>query len=91
MICLKIIAMTWHIVWKKLYPETNFDRLKPEAAVMEETASINRCMGLHLDEGDINELIKKHSKELTLEAAMRGEMEEEDVISTNAIKERLGM
>lgn len=33
--------------------ETNFERLEPEAAVVEEIVSLGKSMGLDMDEGDV--------------------------------------
>uniref|UniRef100_A0A8C8VHY4 HTH CENPB-type domain-containing protein n=1 Tax=Pelusios castaneus TaxID=367368 RepID=A0A8C8VHY4_9SAUR len=116
-ICLRIIDMAWQGVtkrtltsaWKKLWPEvvseTDFERLEPEAAVVEEIVSLGKSVGLDMDEGDINELIEEHSEELTTEELKElqtqqhtevlqeiGDAEEaEEVISTSEIKEMLGM
>ncbi|XP_070268928.1 tigger transposable element-derived protein 1 isoform X2 [Myotis yumanensis] len=117
MICLRIIDMAWQGVtkrtltsaWKKLWPEvvseTDFERLEPEAAVVEEIVSLGKSMGLDMDEGDINELIEERSEELTtqelkeLQAQQHTEVlqeiddteEEEEVISVSEIKEMLGV
>ncbi|XP_014778247.1 tigger transposable element-derived protein 1-like [Octopus bimaculoides] len=70
-ICLRIIDMAWQgvtkrsltSVWKKLWPEvvseTDFERLEPEVAVVEDIISLGKSMGLDIDEGDINELIEE--------------------------------
>eukprot|EP00106_Octopus_bimaculoides_P007087 XP_014774529.1 PREDICTED: mediator of DNA damage checkpoint protein 1-like [Octopus bimaculoides] len=117
-ICLRIIDMAWQgvtkktltSVWKKLWPEfvseMDFVRLEPKAAVVEEIVSLGKSMGLDVDEGDINELIEDHSKELTMEELTKevqtqqhmevlqeiGDAEEtEEVISTSVIEEMSGM
>lgn len=56
--------------WKKLWSEvseTDFKRIKPEAAVMEESVSFGKSMGLDMDKGSINKLIEEHSEKLTIE------------------------
>ncbi|XP_051783372.1 tigger transposable element-derived protein 1-like isoform X1 [Erpetoichthys calabaricus] len=113
-ICLRIIDLAWQGVtkrtltsaWKKLWPEvvseTDFERLEPEAAVVEEIVSLGKSMGLDMDEGDINELIEEHSEELTTEELKELETQQhkevlqeirevEEVISTSEIKKMLGM
>ncbi|XP_059549399.1 tigger transposable element-derived protein 1 isoform X1 [Myotis daubentonii] len=115
--CLRIIDMAWQGVtkrtltcaWRKLWPEvvseTDFERLEPEAAVVEEIVSLGKSMGLDVDEGDINELMEEHSEELTTQELKElltqqhtevlqeidDTEEEEEVISVSEIKEMLGV
>ena len=75
--------------------------------VEEKIVSLGKSMGLVMDERDVNELVEKHSQELTTEELQElqsqqhsGVLQEigfeeepgvEEVISTREIKEILGM
>ena len=118
-ICLRIIDMAWQGVttrtltsaWKKLWPEVvserDFEGFEPEVPVEEEIVSLGKSMGLEVDEADVNDLVEKHSEELTTEELMElqaqqhtevlqeigsdEEPEAKEVLSTSEIKEMLGM
>nr|XP_060616130.1 tigger transposable element-derived protein 1-like isoform X1 [Anolis sagrei ordinatus]XP_060616131.1 tigger transposable element-derived protein 1-like isoform X1 [Anolis sagrei ordinatus]XP_060616133.1 tigger transposable element-derived protein 1-like isoform X1 [Anolis sagrei ordinatus]XP_060616134.1 tigger transposable element-derived protein 1-like isoform X1 [Anolis sagrei ordinatus] len=117
--CLGIIDTAWQGVtrrslnsaWKKLWPEVvserRFEEFEPEELAVEEIVSIGKSMGLEVDEGDLNNLIKQHDEELTTEELQElleqqqcteilqeinvEEPEAEEVIDTSEIKEMLGM
>ncbi|XP_066231909.1 zinc finger MYM-type protein 6 isoform X4 [Saccopteryx leptura] len=116
--CLGIIDMAWQGVtrktlnsaWRKLWPEVvserDFEGFEPEVSVVEEIVSLGKSMGLEVNEEDIDDLIEKHSEELTteelkelqqqqqrmevLQEVSREKPEVDEVISTSEIKEILG-
>ena len=83
--------------------ERDIEGFGPEQEVLEEIVYLGRSMGLEVDEGDIKELVKAHSKELTTEELaelqtqqqleflqeIAEESEAEEVISSSEIKEVL--
>ncbi|GBN15869.1 Tigger transposable element-derived protein 1 [Araneus ventricosus] len=118
-VCLRMIDQAWLSVttrtltyaWKKLWPESvaerTFEGFEPEVPVVEEIVSLEKFMGLVIDERDVNELVAEYSQELTTEELQElqsqqhsgvlreidfeEEPEVEDTISTSEIKEILGM
>ncbi|PNF19045.1 hypothetical protein B7P43_G11706 [Cryptotermes secundus] len=82
--CLKTIEKAWERVtkrtltsaWKKLWPESvaecDFEGFEtvPVEPVVNEIVSLIKIMGLEVDNNDIDELVEKHSQELTTEELM---------------------
>ncbi|XP_059558184.1 tigger transposable element-derived protein 1-like isoform X1 [Myotis daubentonii] len=78
--CLRLIDEAWGGVcsrtlqsaWKKLWPESVADRAcegcedKP-VSVVEDIVSLGKCMGLEVDDDDVEELVEDHNTELTTE------------------------
>ncbi|XP_023238521.1 tigger transposable element-derived protein 1-like isoform X3 [Centruroides sculpturatus] len=76
--CLRIIDKAWREVslwsmnsaWKKLYPDCisarDFEGFEP-ASVVNEIVSLGKCMGLEMNDEDVEELVDDHKIELTIE------------------------
>ncbi|XP_070592821.1 tigger transposable element-derived protein 1-like [Erythrolamprus reginae] len=80
--CLNIIDLAWQEVsrrnlnsaWKKLWSAAVAPRDSVETeditetdTPLEEIVSLGKCMGLQVDEGDINELVEEHEEPLSTE------------------------
>ncbi|XP_066231912.1 zinc finger MYM-type protein 1 isoform X2 [Saccopteryx leptura] len=122
-ICLRIIDLAWQEVtrrtlnsaWKKLWPDVVADRdfkgfepeTETEVEALEEIVSLGKSMGLEVDEGNVNKLVKEHEEELSTEElkelqmmqhtellpeiSSEEEVESEEVISTSEIKDMMAM
>ncbi|XP_039618118.1 tigger transposable element-derived protein 1-like [Polypterus senegalus] len=116
----EVTRRTLNSAWKKLWPDavaardfegfdldTEIETNVPDIDPVHEIVSIGKSMGLQVDEGNINELVKEHEEELSTqellelqdmqrtEALQEISGSEEEVeteeISTSEIKEVLGM
>ena len=91
-------------LWPEVVAETTFEGFKPRVSVEGEIVPLGKSMDLEVDERNVNKLVKEYSQKLTTEELQlqrhtevlqeidyEKEPEEEEVISTSAIKEILGM
>lgn len=71
-VSLRTLRSAWKKVWPKIIKERDFEGIveEPEPAtdpVVDDIVTIAESIGLHIDSGDVEELVEEHSEELSTE------------------------
>ncbi|KAL0269199.1 UNVERIFIED_CONTAM: hypothetical protein PYX00_007011 [Menopon gallinae] len=83
--CLKVIDKAWEGItkkvinsaWGKLWPECVLDTKEQDLPVIQDILSLGKNMGLEVNEEDVQELVKEHRHEPTLEELMDLHLEQQ--------------
>ncbi|KAG7163069.1 Tigger transposable element-derived protein 1-like 169 [Homarus americanus] len=91
-VTVRCLCAAWRPLWPECVLQRDFEGFEEseEEAVVHEIVALGNSMGLEVDDDDVEELVEKHSKELSTEELLELHKEENETLKRSLTSEESG-